>query len=286
MIAQIDSIRYLCRQGLGLRNKEETEGNLYQLLRLRAGENQNIKNWLSSGKYMSHDIISEIIEIMARYILTHIIERIRKNEYFSIILDGTRDISGIEQFSFCIRTVNTDFSINEDFLGLYALPQTSAAVMFDVICDILIRYGIDKEKSRGQSYDGASAMSGDISGVATRFQSFFEEAIFIHCYSHKLNLVLHDLVKNVRIISEVQDFVKELYNFIMLAPKRLATFQRIQDQLIYDEDNNSTYFESLKKLCPTRFTSRTSAYRAIFTNYKPLKEVDSFSYEKGETGAK
>ena len=53
---------------------------------------------------MSHDIISEIIKIMARYILTPIIERIRKHEYFSIIADGTRDISGIEQFSFRVRT--------------------------------------------------------------------------------------------------------------------------------------------------------------------------------------
>ena len=76
--------------GLALRNNEETEGNLYQLLRLRAGENQNVKNWLSSGRYMSHDIISEIIIIMVRYILTPIIEIIRKNEYFSIIADGTR----------------------------------------------------------------------------------------------------------------------------------------------------------------------------------------------------
>ena len=168
---------------------------------------------------MSNDIISEIIKIVARHILTPIIERIHKNEYFSIIADGTRDIFGIEQFSLCVPTVNTDFSINEDVLGLYALPQTSAAVMFDVICDILFRYGIAKGKCRGQSYDGASAMSGHISGVATRFQSFVEEAIFIHCYSHKLNLVSHDLVKNVRIISEVQEFVKGLYNFIMLASK-------------------------------------------------------------------
>ena len=130
-------------------------------------------------------------------------------------------------------------------------------------------------------------MSGHVSGVATRFQSSVEGAIFTHCYSHKLNLVLHDLVKNVRIISEIQDFVKELYNFIALTPKRLVTFQTIQNQLIYDEDNDFTLFESLKKLCPTRFTCRTSAYKAIFTNYKPLLDVlESLCYESGETGSK
>ena len=66
---------------------KERREKFHQLLRLRAGKNQNIKHWLS-GKYTSHDIISNIIEIMAQCILTLIIgiERIRKNEFFFIIL--------------------------------------------------------------------------------------------------------------------------------------------------------------------------------------------------------
>ena len=115
---------------------------------------------------MSYDIISEIVEIMARVLLTTILEGIRKRKYFSIITDATRDISGIEQFSHCVRTVNVDFSINEDFLGLYAFSETSAVVIFNDICDVLQRYGIEQKKCRGQSYHGASVMFVHVSATS------------------------------------------------------------------------------------------------------------------------
>ena len=45
---------------------------------------------------------------------------------------------------------------------------------------------------RGQCYDGASVMSGNKTGVATRFKKLDEKALFTHCYDHALNWAVKD----------------------------------------------------------------------------------------------
>ena len=53
-----------------------------------------------------------------------------------------------------------------------------------------------------QTYDGAANLSGSRSGVQTRIKDHYPYAHFIHCYAHKLNLILqkaHSQNKNVQI---------------------------------------------------------------------------------------
>lgn len=45
---------------------------------------------------------------------------------------------------------------------------------------------------RGQAYDGASVMSGNLTGLQTRVKEISPEAMFVHCCAHNLNLCLID----------------------------------------------------------------------------------------------
>ena len=54
----------------------------------------------------------------------------------------------------------------------------------------LQKHGLDVNLLRGQGYDGASAMSERISGVAPRIQGQYPLAFYVHYFSHKLNLVI------------------------------------------------------------------------------------------------
>jgi hypothetical protein len=47
-----------------------------------------------------------------------------------------------------------------------------------------------KDKLVGQTYDGAYVMSGHINGLQSKVIEAYPLAIFAHCYSHVLNLVL------------------------------------------------------------------------------------------------
>ena len=49
---------------------------------------------------------------------------------------------------------------------------------------------LDPSKMHGQAYDGASNMSGKISGTAARIQSQYPLALYIHCASHCLILAV------------------------------------------------------------------------------------------------
>jgi hypothetical protein len=51
-----------------------------------------------------------------------------------------------------------------------------------------------------QSYDGASVMSGHLNGVQAKVQKQYPAAIYIHCMIHRLNLVVLDLCKAIKVI--------------------------------------------------------------------------------------
>lgn len=80
-----------------------------------------MKKYLDTQKlqYSSPKIQNEIIEICGAIILGKIISKINQAKFFSILADETTDISGIEQFSSCVRYVEkSDKSeiLREDFL--------------------------------------------------------------------------------------------------------------------------------------------------------------------------
>ena len=129
--------------------------------------------------------------------MKNVVHGIRAGEFFALMCDGTRDIAGLEQMIVCFRTVDDNFNIEEDFVGMYNLYDGTAETIFQALQDVLLRYNLDKNKMRGQSYDGAANMAGHLSGAAQRFLDAVPEAIFVHCYAHKLNLVLQDLCKGV-----------------------------------------------------------------------------------------
>ncbi|KAF3859978.1 hypothetical protein F7725_000233, partial [Dissostichus mawsoni] len=54
----------------------------------------------------------------------------------------------------------------------------------------LEKWGLEIDYLRGQGYDGASAMSGHVSGVQQRMKELQPRALFTHCRSHALNLVV------------------------------------------------------------------------------------------------
>ncbi|CAB4062026.1 unnamed protein product [Lepeophtheirus salmonis] len=66
---------------------------------------------------------------------------------------------------------------------------------------ILNHCNIDINHCVGQCYDGASVMPGSNNGVQEKFRKEVPQAIYIHCYAHRLYLVLVDSVRYVKLAS-------------------------------------------------------------------------------------
>ena len=141
--------------------------------------------WLERrNNWTSHEIQNEIIKIMAHSVLRKIAGTIRANKYFSILVDEATDCSFKEQVSICFRHVDVNtLEVHEEFAGLYETDNTTAATLTTIIKDAICRLGLDLRDCRGQGYDGASNMSGKISGVQARISAEYPKAIFIHCFA-------------------------------------------------------------------------------------------------------
>jgi len=127
----LQNIRYLARQSLPLRGswskkeKCETNSNFRQLLLLRSEHDERLTAWLKqkTNRFDSPEIQNEMLEIMALNILRDIVKNIQLAEIFSILGDETGDISNTEQLVFCVRWVDDDLEVHEDFIGMHPLPN-------------------------------------------------------------------------------------------------------------------------------------------------------------------
>ena len=254
-LQEVNSLRFLARQGLAFRGHEKEEGNFYQVMNLQAA-NHHIKHWLSSQKCMSAEILNEIIELMAQDLLLSLLSGIRLVPYYALIADEKRDIAGFEQLA------DTD-------------------TLVSVVKDTLIRCNLSLSKCCGQAYDGASNMSGHISGIAARISMEEPKALYIHCLAHCINLCLQDCAKLCKCIKDALGLVSEIYNLINASPKRLALYNMLK--LEHNQDTSS-----IKPLCPTRWTVRTAAINAVLKNYSLIQQtLDEIANDStGEPAAK
>ena len=263
LLKQLSSLRYLLRQGIAMRGHEQIEGNLFQLLLLRSEEFHELKQWDKEKHYLSNQILDEMISLMGRSVTQQLLKDIHSASIYSLIGDEATDISNTEQLCISLRWVAKMFTIPEDALELTHLTKTDAETITSAIKDFLLRYQLQISLCRGQAYDGASNMSGKISGVAARIQHEEPTAIYVHCLAHSLNLCLQTLTKSILPIKEALDLAMDLGMFINRSPKRSHLFKTLQAQLSPDSP-------SIKTLCPTRWTVRTRALESLIKNYKVL----------------
>ena len=88
--------------------------------------------------------------------------------------------------------------------------------------------GLDWQNCVSQCYDGASVMSGWANGVQAKIHNQFPNAVYIHCYAHRLNLVLIGSISDMSQLSDFFDTVQTLYNFISNAHTRHEIFVAAQ----------------------------------------------------------
>ena len=129
---------------------DEGNGNFIQLLKLqgRTDPRQN-----------------ECIHIMALSVLRQISRSLSNGVHFCIIADEITDSSNREQLVVCLRWVD---DVQEDFLGLYQVPNIASDTIVKCLREVLIRMNLHINNCRGQCYDGASNMKGHKKGVVTQ----------------------------------------------------------------------------------------------------------------------
>ena len=126
---------------------------------------------------------------IAKLFTSEILSQLNAGNFVVIELDESPDISKHEQLSLVFRCVY-NFQVFERFVEFIdCSAERSAEEIAKIALSKIEQYGVGN-KLVAQTYDGASVMSGEISVVNVRIKEKYREALFVHCYAHKLNFVL------------------------------------------------------------------------------------------------
>ena len=100
-------------------------------------------------------------------VLREISQNIQNAVIYTILADESADVSNKEQVVVCIRWVDDQLSVHEEFVGIKPVDRTTAEDIVNVLSQTFVEMHLNIADCRGQCYDGASTMSGSVSGVAT-----------------------------------------------------------------------------------------------------------------------
>ncbi len=107
-------------------------------------------------RYLSPTIQNEMLQLMSVTIQREISSDIHAATHFTIMADACTDSANNEQLVICFRWMDHKLEVQEDFIGLYSIPDISASTIFSVINDCLMRMNLQWNRCRGQRYDGAA----------------------------------------------------------------------------------------------------------------------------------
>ena len=251
-----------------------------------------IKRPEGSVKYLSPTIQNELIYILSQRVQWDITAEINQAPFFSVIMDTTQDLSKRDQLSQVYRYVTIvrdhmdiakDIKVIKAFWGFEETADTSASELGKKIIGSITKNGLDIAKCRGQGYDGAANMSGVYSGVQARIREKEPLATYVHCAAHNLNLVLNDAVKHIPEMEQFYGTIESLYMFFGHSIKRWAMLTGIVSTDLSDHSD-----VTLKRLCPTRWSSRYESLTALRYGYvdvmKTLTKIALTTDKKDERG--
>ena len=172
LIPIIKTVIFCGRQGLALRghredgevwreNAEENvnnDGNFRALLRFRIDSGDEcLKEHLidapKNATYCSPQIQNDIIDAIGLSIRRRIVADVNSAKYFSVLADETRDVSGTDQMTICLRYVtpkDDQLVLREGFLTFCKVGQKTGAALAETIIGALRDGGIVVGNMRGK----------------------------------------------------------------------------------------------------------------------------------------
>ena len=195
----------------------DNRGNFLSLLALVAKHDSLIAERIKAGpknaKYTHHNVQNALLEIMAQIILEEIQNEVQQAGYYSILADESKDVSKKEQVSLAVRYVY-EGCIHEEFIGMHEAQSLDANGLANTIIQHVTKLTENLTKCVGQGYDGAAVVAGHLNGVNAIIRSIAPTAFYVHCFSHRLNLVIVDVMKSVQWASATLALLQRLYEFV------------------------------------------------------------------------
>ena len=263
------------KQGLALRGHRDdkiswmeddeahsNEGNFVELVRFRPETDPVLAQHLAksprNARYTSKTIQNELVEVIGECIRNDILADVKRAKFYSVIADKVTDTANKEELSISVL----DGTVKEVFVDFVEVERITGQVLAQAILQWLSTHGLSPTNLRGQCYDGASNMSGAVSGCKSIVQREAPLALYFHCAAHRLNLAVVSACK-IQQFKNAESYVGEIARFFNFSAKR----QRALDKAI-DVCTTGAKAKKLKDACRTRWVYRIDSY-VVFLELLP-----------------
>ncbi|KAG8226744.1 hypothetical protein J437_LFUL004395 [Ladona fulva] len=274
LVRILDIIRFFAKQNLALRELVHLLGKYDPVLCEHLTKLKLQKK--GSVSYLSPEIQNEFIHCWGNRDRTEILAEVKEAKYFTIMFDSTPDFAHKDQTSQILHYVKLDgtqVQVIESFIDFLETEGKNAEDMTKLILDKIESDGLDIQNCRGQTYDNAAVMLGKHSGVQMRIKAVNQNAQFVACSNHSLNLV------GVHAASVAVDSVtffgtmERVFNYFSSSTHRWKALTDVTGQRV-------------KRLIETRWSSRYEAVAIIKAHYSEILEVlESLSRNTAENAA-
>nr|XP_034601283.1 uncharacterized protein LOC117861868 [Setaria viridis] len=208
-------------------------------------------------------------------------DEVNKYVLNNVPADESSDISHKEQLALCLRYVDKTGRPCEHFIGVVHVDDTTSLSLKEAIEGLLICHGLTMTQIRGQGYDGANNMKGDIKGLNTLIMQESPSVYYIHCFAHQLQLVLVAVAKRNADCKSFFDQVSILLNIIGVSCKqhgvlRTARLENIKKALECGELESGSGLNqemSLPRPGETRWGSHYKTICSIITMYSSIHDA-------------
>ena len=208
-------------------------GNFKSLITLVSRTDEDLKMHLQTcpktATYISKTTQNDLLQCIADFIQGKIVQEVKgqaAGSYYAVIADEVTDISNWEHLGIVLRYVRNNAPV-ERLLGYVNCAGITGEEIAERIIHFLSQVGLDTDRCRCQTYDGAGNMAGKQKGAAIQFQLKIgnTKATYFHCASHQLNLALSKASK-VPEIHKVVCLMQTVGVFFKFSPKRLRALKR------------------------------------------------------------
>lgn len=262
----IDAVCFLAKQELPLRGHDEShdslnKGNYLKLLEALRTYDPLLDSHLKTATVFrgtSPAIQNDIIQALSDVILDYIKNEVRAATFASIMLDESSDVHCRSQLSTVLRYVK-DGVPYERFVGFVDVSSDRTSDgLFTHVTAVVEEYHIG-ERLVGQTYDGASVMSGHLNGLQTKVLEAYPKALFTHCYAHVLNLVLQQSLSNIKQCKIFFQTLSGLPSFFSKSSRRSFALEEFVQK-------------KLPSVAPTRWNFSSRLVHTVKEYREPLTE--------------
>nr|XP_009800386.1 PREDICTED: zinc finger MYM-type protein 1-like [Nicotiana sylvestris] len=243
LTASVNVVRLLITQGLAFRGHDESKsslsrGNFLQTLSWYAKVCDNIRDYVlehaPQNDQMTSPIIQKDIVTACKIETTKAIIEELNGDYFALLVDESFDTSRKEQMAIVLRYVDRMGFVMERLIDVVHVQNTCASSLKSAIVNLLDQHSLSLSYVRGQCYDGASNMQGEINGLKMSIKRESRSAHSIHCFAHQLQLTLVAVSKKCLQVGELVVLVSNILNILGSSFKRMDEFRESQKERIQE----------------------------------------------------